>query len=134
VTSAPGRFALDVTATTSASGEGWYDVGGNMMDAAWTNGDANPGTGQVKDVCDATSTAGPGDTACVRAGTPGVLRYAGTLPHIALVGFSFEVHERRSERYLRNVADNEALIATGDLKPVHFQYGKVGGRCARPAP
>lgn len=21
--------------------------------------------------------------------------------------------------------------ASGDLKPVHFQYGKVGGRCAR---
>lgn len=128
---APGRFKLDVTAITSASGEGWFDVGGNMMDAAWTNGGANPGAGQTTDVCDSSATAGPGETACVRAGTPGVLRYAGQLPHIALVGYSFEAHARRSERYLRDAADNEALIVAGDLKPVHFQYGKVGGRCAR---
>jgi hypothetical protein len=134
VTAAPGRFSLDVTGIKSANGEGWHDVGGNMMDSAWTNGGANPGAGQVVDVCDASATPGPGETGCVRSGTPGVLRYSGQLPHIALVGYSFESHARRSERYLRDATDNEALIAAGDLKPVHFQYGKVGGRCARPSP
>jgi hypothetical protein len=47
------------------------------------------------------------------------------------VGYSFEGHARRSEAYLSSTTGNEALIGTGDLKPVSFQYGKVGGRCAR---
>jgi hypothetical protein len=67
----------------------------------------------------------------VRRGNNGVLRYQGALPHVALVGYSFEGHARRSENYLSAVAANELLIPAGDLKPVHFQYGKIGGRCAR---
>ncbi len=127
---APGRFALDTTLKTSASGEGWYDVGGNLMEAAWPI-DPATGLGIVSDVCDVSGTPGPGDTACTRRGNPGVLRWSGALPSVALVGYSFEGHARRSEAYLANVAMNEAVIAAGDLKAVTFQYGKVGGRCAR---
>jgi hypothetical protein len=128
---APGRFMLDVTEITSASGDGWFDVGGNFMETAWPTAAVNPGANPVKDVCDVSSTPGPGETACTRRGVPGTLRYSGNLPHVALVGYSFEGHARRSENYLSNVAENELLIGAGDLKPVSFQYGKVGGRCAR---
>ena len=133
-TAAPGRFPKDVTAITSANGEGWLDVGGNFMEAAWPVGTVNPGAGQVVDVCDTTATAGAGDVACTRRGNPGVLRFAGQLPHVALVGYSFEGHQRRSEAYLGSLDGAETRIGAGDLKPITFQYGKVGGRCARPAP
>lgn len=128
---APGRFASDITRITSASGEGWYDVGGNLMESAWPVGTVNPGVNAVQDVCDVSAGPGPGEDACVRRGNNGVLRYQGALPHVALVGYSFEGHARRSENYLSAVAANELLIPAGDLKPVHFQYGKIGGRCAR---
>ncbi len=130
---APGRFPLDVTAIKSAGGDGWYDIGGNLMEAAWptSQGAINPGASQVTDVCDVTAGPGFGESPCVRRGNNGVLRYAGALPHVALVGSSFEGHSRRSERYLSATAANEGLIAAGDLKPATFQYGKVGARCAR---
>lgn len=128
VTSAPGRFVADVTANVSANGEGWHDVGGNMMDMAWPSMAVNPGASQIRNFCDTTSTPAAGDTACTRQGKQGVERFTGNLPHVALVGYSFEGHNRRSEAYL---AGNNANIAAGDLKPVTFQYGKVGGRCAR---
>ena len=131
--SAPGRFANDVTAITSASGEAWHDIAGNLMEAAWPTapGAVAPGANAVQDVCDVSAAPGFGETACVRRGNNGVLRYSGALPHVALVGFSFEGHARRSENYLSAVAANERLIPAGDLKPVTFQYGKVGARCAR---
>ncbi len=131
---APGRFANDVTAITSASGEAWHDIAGNLMEAAWPTapGAVAPGANAVQDVCDVSAAPGFGETACVRRGNNGVLRYSGALPHVALVGFSFEGHARRSENYLSAVAANERLIPAGDLKPVTFQYGKVGARCARP--
>jgi hypothetical protein len=129
---APGRFPKDVTKITSASGEGWFDVGGNMMEAAWPVGAVNVGNNPVTDVCDTGSgTPGPGETACARRGKPGVLRFSGSLPHIALVGYSFEAHQRRSEAYLASLDGKETRISAGDLKPITFQYGKVGGRCAR---
>lgn len=131
---APGRFPLDVTAITSANGAGWYDVGGNLMEVAWPVGAVNPGRNAVTDVCDVSAGPGPGETPCTRRGQPGVLRYAGALPHVALVGYSFEGHSRRSEAYLASLDGAESRIGAGDLKPVSFQYGKVGGRCARPAP
>jgi len=131
---APGRFFLDVTATTSASGEGWFDVGGNLMEAAWPNGPVNTGANPVRDVCDQTAAPGPGETACSRPNGNGTLRWEGALPHVALVGYSFEAHARRSEAYLASLDGAESRIGAGDLKPVTFQYGKVGGRCARPAP
>jgi hypothetical protein len=94
----------------------------------------NPGPNAIQDVCDVTTTAGAGQTACTRRTINGVRRFAGALPHAALVGYSFEGHMRRSEGYLAANAPNDANLMPGDLKPVTFQYGKVGGRCARPAP
>ncbi len=129
---APGRFPKDVTKIRSANGEGWFDIGGNMMDAAWPVGTVK--TGSITNVCDtANGVPGPGETACTRQGKPGVERFSGQpLPQVALVGYSFEGHQRRSEAYLSSADGNElARIAAGDLKPITFQYGKVGGRCAR---
>jgi hypothetical protein len=126
----PGRFPLDVTHAKSANGEGWFDIGGNLMEAAWPVGVVNPGGSAPLDVCDTSATAAGGDVACVRRGKAGVRRWAGLPPQVALVGYSFEGHARRTEAYVSaQVAENK--IATGDLKPVHFQYGKIGGRCAR---
>ena len=129
---APGRFVRDVTAITSASGEGWLDVGGSLMEAAWPNGAVDPGANPIKDVCDASASPAGGEVACSRSGG-GVRRYQGNLQFIALVGYSFEGHSRRSEAYLAAPADDPSLLKAGDLKPVSFQYGKVGGRCARPS-
>ncbi|MBS2015399.1 MAG: hypothetical protein JST00_21100 [Deltaproteobacteria bacterium] len=132
---APGRFPLDITATVASGADpvGWYDVGGNLMEAAWPNSQAalNLGPSPVADVCDQTAAPGPGETACTRPNGNGVIRYSGPLPHIALVGYSFEAHARRSEAYLASATGAESTIPRGDLKPVTFQYGKVGGRCAR---
>ena len=130
---APGRFPNDVTKIRSASGDGWFDVGGNLMEAAWPGGPVDPGPSAIHDVCDSANSVGPGDTKCTRT-DGGVVRYKGALPHVALVGYSFEVHQRRSEKYLSAVADDTSLIDSGDLKPVSFQYGKVGGRCVRTVP
>lgn len=84
----------------------------------------------VRDVCDQTATPGPADTPCTRPNGNGTLRYTGNLSHVALVGYSFEAHARRSEAYLASLDGAESRIASGDLKPVTFQYGKVGGRRA----
>jgi hypothetical protein len=133
---APGRFPKDVTKAVSADGGGWFDIGGNLMDLAWPNTALVPAT---KDFCDTSAGGGGGATACNRNQSasdqrPGTLRYQGNTPPVALVGYSFEVHARRSEKYLSSATDDETLIATGDVKPAHFQYGKIGGRCARVKP
>jgi hypothetical protein len=126
----PGRFPLDVTHIKSANGEGWFDIGGNLMEAAWPVGAVNPGATAPLDVCDTSATAGAGDVPCTRRGKPGVRRWAGLPPQVALVGYSFEGHARRTETYVSaQVVENK--IPASDLKPVHFQYGKIGGRCAR---
>lgn len=129
---APGRFVDDITALTSANGEGWLDIGGNLMEAAWPIGAVSTGPSPIADVCDVSASPGPGETGCSRRGRAGVRRYAGALPHVALVGFSFEGHARRSEAFLASQTFDESLLVPADLKPVTFQYGKVGGRCARP--
>lgn len=129
---APGRFPKDVTKAVSPDGGGWFDIGGNLMEQAWPNGTLVPAT---KDFCATNAGAGAGATACNRNQPgdprPGTKLYSGDTPGIALVGYSFEVHARRSEKYLSSATDNEALIAAGDIKPAHFQYGKIGGRCVR---
>lgn len=133
---APGRFPKDVTKAVSPDGSGWFDVGGNLMELAWPNTALVPTT---KDFCDTSAGAGAGTTKCDRDQSaadkrPGTLRYKGDTPGIALVGYSFEVHARRSEKYLSAATDDETNIAAGDIKPAHFQYGKIGGRCARTKP
>lgn len=130
--SAPGRFPLDVTKVRSGNGEGWFDIGGDMLEAAWPNTNVNPGPVHISDVCDASASTG--GTACVRAGTgfSGILRYQGELPQIALIGYSFEGHPRRSEAYLASDDGDEARLIPNNLHPATFQYGKLGGRCVRP--
>jgi hypothetical protein len=129
---APGRFPKDVTKITSANGEGWFDVGGNMMEAAWPVGNVNTGQNPIQNVCDVSTTTG--GTACTRQGRAGVRRFAGALPHVALVGYSFEGHAKRAEAYLTAANPSDARLIPGDLKPATFQYGKVSGRCARTIP
>lgn len=126
----PGRFASDVTAAK----DGWMDIAGNLMEAAWPNGALDLGDAPVTGVCDVTRTAGAGEQSCKRTGQNGVRRFAGALPHVALVGYSFEGHARRSEDFLGSGDGDEKRIVPNDTKPVTFQYGKVGGRCARPTP
>jgi hypothetical protein len=48
---------------------------------------------------------------------------------VALIGASFEVHIGYGEKYFAAAADDETNLGTGF--PAHFQYGKLGGRCAR---
>ncbi|MBX3230812.1 MAG: hypothetical protein KIT84_01235 [Labilithrix sp.] len=137
---APGRFPLDVTKLTS-NGEGWFDIGGNMLETAWPV--AGLRASATKDVCDMSAGApDPGDpTYCERVltyagpdGTPvqetrrGFKRFAGDLPLVMTIGYSFETHARYADPYFRT-GDEPAITGY----PASFQYGKSGGRCARPA-
>jgi hypothetical protein len=127
--SAPGRFPLDVTKIRSSNGEGWFDIGGDMLEAAWPNTNVDPGPVHIVDVCDTSaSTGGPG---CSRpaTGLSGIRRFEGELPQIAMIGYSFEGHQRRSEGYLASTDGDEARLIPNDLHPATFQYGKLGGRC-----
>lgn len=136
---APGRFPDDITAITSANGEGWFDVAGNMLEAAWPVGAVTPSA--RKDVCDTTSPT-VGANACARTFAAsgslpaetraGTRRFTGDLPHIALIGYSFEGHTGLSEAFLGAPAMDESKGLS--LTPVTFQYGKVSGRCARSSP
>ena len=134
---APGRFPKDVTKATSPDGGGWYDLGGNLMDLAWPNDKQTPtqAAKAVQDFCDTSAdNAGlPAAQKCTRvSGTrAGVLRYDGAVPQAVLVGSSFEVHFNRAQEYFASATDDESKIVPGDYKPLHFQYGKIGGRCAR---
>lgn len=124
--SAPGRFGMDVTRATSANGEAWYDVGGLLLETGWVDNPPSNPSGAIRDFCDTSASPGPGETACLRGDNAGVLRYAGALPHLPLVGYSWEGHARYNENYLASRAVNP-----GNWKPVTWQYGKGGGRCAR---
>ena len=124
--SAPGRFARDVTRATSANGEGWYDVGGLSLETGWVDNPPTNPSGAITDFCDTSASPGPGETACLRGDNPGVLRFSGALPHLPLVGYSWEGHARYNENYLAGRTATPAF-----MKPVTWQYGKGGGRCAR---
>ncbi len=124
--SAPGRFDLDVTQAKSANGQGWYDIGGLLLESGWVDNPPTNPAGAITNFCDTTASPGPGETACIRGDNSGVLRYAGALPHLPLVGYSWEGHARYNESYLASRTANP-----GSWKPVTWQYGKGGGRCAR---
>ncbi|MBX3230119.1 MAG: hypothetical protein KIT84_25200 [Labilithrix sp.] len=134
---APGRFPKDVTkAVSEDGGEGWFDVGGNLLEAMWPNTKPIPA---IKGYCDTAAGGGAGALACNRnqpasgaipaESRPGTLRFAGDTPPIFLEGFSFEGHSLYSAAYLASDDGDEAKL--GGATPAHFQYGKVGGRCAR---
>lgn len=124
--SAPGRFEMDVTQAVSANGEGWYDIGGLNLETGWVDSPPTNPSGAIQDFCDTSASPGPGETACTRGDNNGVLRYSGPLPHLPLVGYSWEGHFRYNENYLAGRTANP-----GNWKPVTWQYGKGGGRCAR---
>lgn len=126
--SAPGRFPLDVTAITSANGEGWYDIAGDMLEASWPASEITPDP--TPDLCDMTSGPGTGADYCERLipgetePRQGTRRFSGALPNVVGFGYSFEGHARANEAYLRTGAKPSGWRIT-------FQYGKVSARCAR---
>lgn len=123
---APGRFPLDVTRLRSANGEGWYDVGGLDLEPGWVDSPPTTPSGAVYGFCDTTSAPEPGETACSRGSSSGTLRYDGPLPHLPVVGYSWEGHARLNESYLAGRASTP-----NGYRPVTFQFGKTSGRCAR---
>ncbi|HRG99384.1 MAG TPA: hypothetical protein PLR99_24225 [Polyangiaceae bacterium] len=136
LTSAPGRFQMDLTLATSANGQGWYDIAGDNLETGWVDNPPTdapvPVNSRITDYCDTSfGTPSPGESPCTRvdsAGNPhnGVLRYSGPLPHLPLVGYSWEGHARYNEAYL---AGRNATPSS--WKPVTWQYGKGSARCAR---
>lgn len=137
---APGRFPKDVTKAVSGDGSGWFDLGGNLMDQAWPNTKLVPDT---QGFCETAAGSG-GATATTKCDRdqpktadhdadprPGTFRFKGNVPPVVLVGSSFEVHFNRAQAYFASATDDESKIVAGDIKPMHFQYGKIGGRCAR---
>ncbi len=123
---APGRFQLDATRITSANGESWMDIGGLNLETGWVPNPPDSPSGAISDICDVSSRPAPGEIGCVRQGQNGVLRHSGPLPHLPLFGYSWEGHARYNDTWLGN--NTQTL---GSWKPVTFQYGKVGARCAR---
>jgi hypothetical protein len=120
---APGRFYLDVTAITSSSfagGEGWHDMGADMIELDATSAFTGGGS-----FCDASGVTAPGETSnCTNTNSqgqtvPGILR-ASNLPPADLLGGSWEGH---------GVVET---FSSGGWS-VYRQYGKTGIRCARPA-
>lgn len=136
---APGRFPKDVTAVKSPDGAGWMDLGGNLLEAAYPNTRAFKTT--VVNFCDTTNPSAPGaPNACNRdmpatatapaEPRPGTVLFAGEPPTVALIGASFEGHIAYGEKYFAAATEDEANL-DGYGFAAHFQYGKVGGRCAR---
>ena len=115
---APGRFIGDASAP-NAAGERWMDIYGNLAEYV---GEFTPSAGNT--FCDVSSSNEPGRPGCTRnvPGTPPTTSIVGSLftaiPSSRLIGYSWEGHP-----YPRNNAER---------LPVTFQYGKFGGRCARP--
>jgi hypothetical protein len=109
----PGRFPMDKTARTSANGESWFDLFGNI--AEYT-GDFAPSTA---DFCDFSAAPLPGAPTCTRGLRTGLI---GTLysnvPRAGIAGRSWEGHN-----YARGTTSGFAVM---------FQYGKFGSRCVRP--
>lgn len=111
---APGRFRVDATFQKSM-GQSWYDLMGNLGEH--TGDFANP----TADFCDFSAAPAAGATTCTRTGKPagsiGTL-YTG-IPRGGVIGRTWEGH-------------NYGRGTTSGFQ-VTFQYGKFGGRCARPA-
>jgi hypothetical protein len=69
--------------------------------------------------CDFSTAPGGGATSCTRAKKDGTGTLYNNIPRVGLVGRSWEGHSYDLEK-------------TYDQFAVTFQYGKFGGRCARP--
>jgi hypothetical protein len=107
---APGRMIKDAS-NIQVNGESWMDLFANMVEYT---GDFS-GTGN--DFCDFSGAPAAGATTCTRSGKAGTgTRYTG-IPSTTAIGRSWEGH---------------AYEAGTTTLQVTFQYGKFGGRCARP--
>jgi hypothetical protein len=121
----------------AASCSGGEDATGGVGPEAGPKGPKPPGAACNEDTeCESTCTAGrcalPTITDKKLSPSLGETDVdTGPLPNVALVGYSFEGHSRRSEAYLASTTEDESKLVAGDIKPVTFPYGKVGGRCAR---
>ena len=113
---APGRFSSDATANRRG-GEPWQDLFANL--AEYT-GDITPANDTF---CDFSATPAAGAPTCTRAGKDGPgTSYAG-VPHVGLVGRTWEGH----------AYDQATAPGVVDGSAATFQYGKFGARCVRPA-
>jgi hypothetical protein len=119
---APGRFPNDASAKKSG-GEQWFDLFANLLEAT---GDFAPNANPLwTTFCDLSAEPAPGATTCTRTqpGSPPKTKGPGTrytgIPQVGMMGRSWEGH-------MIGKSKTSTLPAT-------FQYGKVGGRCARPA-
>ena len=124
---APGRFILDKTKNTSASGESWMDMGANVMELTRFRSPVQSGNNTF---CDFSITNGPGDVPdlakCNDGGVAGVVRKTG-LPNTVWVGGSWEGHQQFSVSPAAEPWFNKASYNL----PAQTQYGKTGVRCAR---
>ena len=124
---APGRFYRDTTAIVSPSGDGWQDLGANMLEITST------GEGGSSVFCDC-STGGQSTkaAACPNACpntspvTYGVVMNAGTgFPSVKWEGGSWEGHQTADP------ALAPYFSKATYMEPLQTQYGKGGFRCAR---
>jgi hypothetical protein len=144
---APGRFLMDVTSTKSL-GQGWQDLGANLLEWTQTSGSC-AGRKGCNEFCDYTGTGGGAtDPICNYndpQGTPktGVIRKNAVMPAYAVVGGSWEGHQSFGKvvnglNTYDWTATNKAFFrAYPNNNPAYFpaqtQYGKFGARCVRPA-
>jgi hypothetical protein len=124
---APGRFYLDTTAIVSPSGDGWQDLGANMLELTST------GEGGSHVFCDCSSggqstKAAACPNACPNTSpvTYGVVMNGGTgFPSVRWEGGSWEGHESADPATAPYFSDSAYT------EPLQTQYGKGGFRCAR---
>ncbi len=127
--SAPGRFPLDITTKRAANGQGWMDLGANMMEISAIQ------AGGSDRFCDYSVTNGPGDVvnpaACTFTAngqtTYGVLRKANGVQTAYWAGGSWEGHTHFDH-------NNPGFGFRSYGFGAQTQYGKLGARCARPTP
>jgi len=117
---APGRMVNDAS-TKQGNGQSWMDLFANMIEYTGNFSGSS-------DFCDFSGAPVAGAVTCTRSGkydSDGVTLLKGTqytgIPVTPVVGNSWEGHQ-----YSTNGIGTTTFQVT-------FQYGKFGGRCARPA-
>ena len=124
----PGRFPLDVTLIKASTGEGWQDLGANLMEATAVTSLA--GSYQFCD-CGASNDGETSNCTCTNykgVQSPGVFRGPATLPSDSWEGGSWEGH------YSGSPDSTPPWFALHSYDfPIFTQYGKFGLRCARNA-
>jgi hypothetical protein len=107
---APGRMVNDAS-TKQGNGQSWMDLWANLIEYT---GDFSGSS----DFCDFSGAPAAGATICTRSYKGGNGTYYTGIPMTKVVGNSWEGHQ---------------YGLGGTTFQATFQYGKFGGRCARPA-